>query len=117
MTRQFQPNGVEEHGAAVTSTLLRIRHPGDDARTHRDCRKSTLVCVTSPAYQGDNTTPDQHTVAVPTQRSTLPTGRLQTGILPGQQLETLQLGSPIRVFERHRSFGSGAAHLCAVSSG
>src|SRR3954462_15531018 len=40
--------------------------------------------------------------AEPTLRSTLPTGRLQSGTHPGQQLDYVQLGTWAHVFERHR---------------
>ena len=59
--------------------------------------KSQGLCSSGPRRTQDTTTPQTHTVAVPTRRSTLPTGRWSDPDLPGATVRQCTPGSQSRV--------------------
>ncbi len=68
--------------------------------------KSRLVLFAGRAYKGGHTTPETHTVAVPTRRSTLPTGCWSDPDTPGATFRKCTHGSQSPCVERHRDLVS-----------
>ena len=97
----------------------RLRRPDAHAAPASARMSSLEVSPPTGRRQREQQLQDPHVSRVPTRRSTLPTGRLSSGILPGQQLRDARLvASGLTCQRRHPNrLESGAARMSGRRSG